>query len=118
MLYKTFIPEGISLSTQYALLTLMRKHHLTLRSIAHYTLHSVWAKLSDRRKIDLTLFFIDLHESGLHTEFQSCLCQFRNAHKIAKFGAAARTYTIPVNSTDATDSHDSHDSTDATDSNV
>ena len=115
MLYKTFIPEGISLSTQYALLNLMRKHHLTLRSIAHYTLHSVWAKLSDRRKIDLTLFFIDLHESGLHTEFQSCLCQFRNAHKIAKFGAAARTYTIPVASPD---SMASPASPDATDSNV
>lgn len=112
-MYKTFIPEGIDLSTQYALLSLMRKHHLTLRSIAHYTLHSVWAKLSDRRKADLTLFFIDLHDSGLHTEFQSCLCQFRNAHKIAKFGSAARTYTIPVISTDSTDSPDSHDMADS-----
>ena len=107
-MYKTFIPEGIDLSTQYALLNLMRRHHLTLRSIAHYTLHSVWAKLSDRRKADLTLFFIDLHDSGLHTEFQSCLCQFRNAHKIAKFGDAARIYTIPVDSVNTSDATDSN----------
>lgn len=117
-MYKTFIPEGIDLATQYALLNLMRKHHLTLRSIAHYTLHSVWAKLSDKRRTGLTLFFIDLHDSGLHTEFQSCLCQFRNAHKIAKFGSAARIYTIPVNQSDSLDAPCSPDSPCATDSNA
>lgn len=107
-MHKTFIPEGIDLSTQYALLNLMRKHHLTLRSIAHYTLHSVWAKLSDKRKADLSNFFTALHDAGLHTEFQSCLCQFRNAHKIAKFGAAARTYTIPVDTVNSTYTTDSN----------
>lgn len=87
-----FTPTGVSLNDQHRIKTIMRNNKLTLSTVAHYTLHSEYVKAPSHIKQKLLDMFDTLKEYGLAIKFQDILRQYRNAHKLRKYGSKAILY--------------------------